>query len=168
MFKTRQGGTPRFLAEPSLLGEADTFGIELLHPWREGRRDNRLGAKGLSNHRWIIGAKIVVVLNPVELVCGWDCNQANVSDTEFRPLIAQFADERVVLTDSAFHGRWGDPANMKACRCGQWNTRILLDADQSLSSQTCLPSRGRLLPRSDRFCPGRFQPTDPVGWTPSR
>lgn len=127
LFKTHQEWTQRSLAEPSLLGVADTFGIELLHPWRESRSDNPLGAKGLSNYRWIIGAKIAVVLNHVGRLCGWDCNQANVSDTEFRPLIAQFANDMVVLTGSAFHGRWGDPANTKVCRRGRWNTHMLVE-----------------------------------------
>lgn len=37
LFKTHRAWTNRFLAEPSLLGIADTYGIELLHPRREGR-----------------------------------------------------------------------------------------------------------------------------------
>src|SRR3990170_7879810 len=35
LFWTRWAWTDRFLAEPSLLGLADTYGIELLHPRRE-------------------------------------------------------------------------------------------------------------------------------------
>jgi len=40
------------------LGAADTFGIELRHPRREARADEPIGAKELSNHRWIVGAKL--------------------------------------------------------------------------------------------------------------
>jgi hypothetical protein len=129
--------TERFLASPSLLGVADTYGIELLHPWRDGRSEKQLGTKGLSNHRWIIGAKLGVVLNHLGLVVAWDCNQANVSDTEFRPLIAQFQDEMVVLTDTAFHGKTGDPANMKICKRGTWNTRMLIETVLSMLTNVC-------------------------------
>jgi hypothetical protein len=37
LFKTYQKYAAQFLAEPSLLGVIDTFGIELIHPVREGR-----------------------------------------------------------------------------------------------------------------------------------
>ena len=57
LLKTHRAWTDRFLAAPSLLGVADTYGLELLHPGREGRSAQPLGAKGLSNHRWIVGAK---------------------------------------------------------------------------------------------------------------
>ena len=50
--------TEYFLAQPSLLGVADTYGIELRHPWREDRADGQSGGKGLSNQRWIGGAKL--------------------------------------------------------------------------------------------------------------
>ena len=36
-----------FLAEPSLIGVADNYGIELLHPRREGRSPKQIGKKGL-------------------------------------------------------------------------------------------------------------------------
>jgi hypothetical protein len=58
-----QDWTQRFLAAPTVLGVADTYGIALVHPWREQRHPFPLGAKGLSNHRWIVGAKLAVVLN---------------------------------------------------------------------------------------------------------
>ena len=51
------------LAQPTTLGVADTFGIELIHPWREDRADGQIGRKGLSNHRWIIGAKLAYLVN---------------------------------------------------------------------------------------------------------
>jgi hypothetical protein len=37
LFKAHQAWTDRFLADPTVLGVADTYGIELLHPYREGR-----------------------------------------------------------------------------------------------------------------------------------
>jgi hypothetical protein len=76
-------------------------------------------------------------VNHVGLVVGWDCNQANVSDTEFRPLVAQFANSMVVLTDSAFHGKQGDPSNMKVCRRGTWNTRMIMETVWSMLTKVC-------------------------------
>jgi hypothetical protein len=63
LLSTHQDWTNCFLAEPSLLGVADSYGIELLHPMREGRSPNQIGKKGKSNHRWIVGGKLAFVLN---------------------------------------------------------------------------------------------------------
>jgi hypothetical protein len=35
----------RFMAKPSLIGLIDSFGIELIHPRREGRSENKSGVK---------------------------------------------------------------------------------------------------------------------------
>jgi hypothetical protein len=129
--------TNRFWAEPSLLGVADTFGIELLHPRREGRTPHQLGNKGLSNQRWLIGAKLGFVLNHLGLFTAWDCNWLSTADQDFRHLIAQFRDEMVVLTDSAFHGKTGNPPNMKPCPRGTWNTRMLIETVLSMLTQVC-------------------------------
>ena len=37
LFKTHTAWTARFLAAPTVLGVADSYGIELIHPMREGR-----------------------------------------------------------------------------------------------------------------------------------
>src|SRR5579883_1561117 len=49
LFAAHQDWTTRFLAEPTVLGVADSYGIELLHPYREQRRPlpGRIGRKGL-------------------------------------------------------------------------------------------------------------------------
>lgn len=137
LLKTHRDWTDRFLAQPSLLGVADTYGIELLHPRREGRSPQPLGNKGLSNWRWIIGAKLGLVLNHLGLVCAWDCNLASIPDQDFRPLVAQFADQMVVLVDTGFHGHAFDPANMKVCKRGAWNTRMLIETVLSMLTTVC-------------------------------
>ena len=137
LFKEYRHWTDRFLAEPSLLGVADTYGIELLHPMREGRSDQQLGTKGISNHRWIVGAKLGFVLNHLGLVAAWDCNLASVCDTEFRGLVSQFTDRMVVLVDTNFHGRTGDPTNMKICKRGTWNTRMMIETVLSMLTGVC-------------------------------
>ncbi len=113
LFAAHANWTELFLAQPTLLGAADTFGIELIHPWREDRAEWQIGRKGLSNHRWIIGAKLAYLVNQYGLIVAWDYAAANAADNVFRELIDDFADKMVVLTDSAFHSKEGDPANQK-------------------------------------------------------
>ena len=49
--RTQQAWTNRFLASPTLLGVIDAYGIELIHPAREGRSPQQIGKKGKSNYR---------------------------------------------------------------------------------------------------------------------
>ena len=58
LFATHAAWTEHCLAQPTTLGVADTYGIELIHPRREDRSEWQIGRKGLSNQRWIIGAKL--------------------------------------------------------------------------------------------------------------
>src|SRR5205823_1949242 len=46
LFKTHTAWTARFLAAPTVLGVADSYGIELIHPMREGRSPAQIGKKG--------------------------------------------------------------------------------------------------------------------------
>jgi hypothetical protein len=137
--------TRRFLAKPTTFGVADSFGIELLHPWRYGRSDKQIGKKGYSNHRWIVGAKFGFVLNQWGLVVDWDTNTANVHDTSFLPLITQFEQKEegvlqsvdmIVLADSNFHSQT-DPANLKICARGEWNQRMLIETVLSMFTGVC-------------------------------
>src|SRR5229473_5778110 len=68
LFVTHHDWTQAFLAAPTVLGVIDTYGIELLHPMREGRSPQQVGRKGLSNHRWIVGGKLCLLLNQWGLV----------------------------------------------------------------------------------------------------
>jgi hypothetical protein len=111
---------------PTVLGVADTYGMELIHPMREGRSPAQIGKKGYSNHRWIVGGKLCFIVNQWGLICAWDCAPANVHDTHVQPLIAQFDGQRIVLTDTGFHAKTGDPGNMQVCPRGTWNTRMLV------------------------------------------
>lgn len=83
LFTTHRHWTARFLAGPTIFGVIDTYGIELIHPIREGRSPRQLGKKGYSNHRWIIGGKWCLLLNQFGLVVAWDCDTANVYDNTF-------------------------------------------------------------------------------------
>jgi len=132
LFATHADWSEACLAEPTLLGVADSYGIELRHPWREDRADQQIGGKTLSNHRWIIGAKLVYVVNQWGLVVGWDYASAEVPDNAFHKLIRDFQDEMVICTDTGFHAEAGDPANMKPCKRGRWNGRMVIETVLSL------------------------------------
>ena len=58
LFNTHRHLTERFMADPTIIGVIDTYGIELIHPRREGRSPQQIGKKGLSNKRWIVGGKL--------------------------------------------------------------------------------------------------------------
>lgn len=149
LLAAHQDWTERFLAEPTVLGVADSYGIELIHPRREGRSDKQIGKKGLSNQRWIVGGKLGFVLNQWGLVSSWMPASANVHDSTFHPLIAQFVREAdvvtneqatvdmIVLTDTGFHAKQGDPLNMKVCPRGSWNVRMLVETVLSMLTNVC-------------------------------
>ena len=84
LLKTHQDWTQVFLAAPTVLGVIDTYGIELIHPMREGHSPQQIGRKGVSNHRWIVGGKLCLLLNQWGLVVAWECATANVADNTFQ------------------------------------------------------------------------------------
>jgi len=100
LFTTHQAWTQVFLAAPTVLGGIDTYGIELIHPIREGRSPQPIGRKGLSNHRWIVGGKLCLLLNQYGLVVAWACATANIADTTFQWLIRQCEERMIVLSDT--------------------------------------------------------------------
>lgn len=61
----KQPYTDLFLASETFFNVTDSFGVEVIHPVREKRSEESqmVSKKGKSNHRWIVGRKINVVLN---------------------------------------------------------------------------------------------------------
>ena len=134
---THSAWTEYFLAQPTTLGVADTYGSELIHPWREDRADLQIGRKGLSNHRWIVGAKLAYLVNQYGLVVAWDYAAANAPDNAFRDLIADFQEPMVVFTDTSCHTAAGDPPNQKVCKRGTWNVRMVVETVLSMLTTIC-------------------------------
>lgn len=135
--RTHQAWTDLFLASPTMLGVIDTYGIEMIHPAREGRTPRQIGRKGKSNYRWIVGGKLCLALNNLGLVVGWDCDTANVHDSHFNPLVERFQDQMVILGDMGFHSAQGDPPNLKLCRRGEWNERMKVETVLSMLTLVC-------------------------------
>jgi len=138
LFATHQDGANRFLAEPTIFGVADSDGVELTHPYREQRhRLTRLGRKGVSNHRWIVGGKLGVVLNKGGLVCAWGADTANVHDSAFHPLVTRFAERMIVSAATTFGRTEGNPSPLKVCPRGAWNDRMLVETTFSMLTLVC-------------------------------
>lgn len=125
------------MAEPTLLGVADSYGIALRHPWREDRADQQIGGKTLSNHRWIVGAKLVYVVNQWGLVVGWDYASAEVPDNALHGVLRDFQDAMVSFTDTGFHATTGDPPNMQPCKRGTWHGRMVVETVLALLTTVC-------------------------------
>ena len=137
LLRTHQGWCQRFLAEPTFFTVVDTYGIELLHPVREGRAQTPLGKKGKSNRRWIVGIKLCWLVNDKGQVVAWDWNTANTHDQHFRPLAHQFDEETITLSDFGFK-KAGEPArNLKFCEHKTWSERMIVETILSLVTRVC-------------------------------
>ncbi|MBF0289100.1 MAG: hypothetical protein HQM14_14880 [SAR324 cluster bacterium] len=115
-----------------IIGVVDTYGVELIHPIREGRSEQQIGKKGIFNHRWIVGCKLCFILNKFGLVVDWDCDTANVHDNTFQYMIEPYIDKMILSGDSGFHSKNGDPENLKICKKGEWNDRMLVETVLSM------------------------------------
>jgi len=137
LFRTHHDWTRIFLAAPTVLGVIDPYGIELLHPMREGRSPQQMGRKGLSNHRWMVGGKRCLLLNQWGLIVGWACATATVADNTFQGLIRQGEAQMLVLSDTGFHAAEGDPTNLTLCQRGAWEDRLLVETVLSMLTLVC-------------------------------
>jgi len=123
--------TDEFLAEPSFFTVADTYGIELIHPRREGRSNAQVGKKGKSNGRWIVGIKLGWLINKDGQVVTWQWDTANVHDREFRDMALAYKSSTIVLCDFGFREKDAPQENMKYCEKGTWNERFTIETDLS-------------------------------------
>ncbi|GJQ53430.1 MAG: hypothetical protein HKUEN02_22770 [Anaerolineaceae bacterium] len=105
----------QFLATPTFFTVIDTYGIELLHPVREGRSQTPLGKKGKSNRRWIVGVKLCWLVNDKGQVVAWDWNTANTHDQQFRSVAHQFDQQTITLCDFGFKKVDEAARNLKFC-----------------------------------------------------
>jgi len=138
LFNSHRHWTERFMAEPTLIGVVDSYGIELLHPRREGRSNKQIGRKGLSNKRWIVGGKLCLLLNNIGQVVGWDVDTANVYDgSAFQHLVDGVADEMVVFADPHFEKKEWRPTNLKICPARTWNERMMIETVLSMLTLVC-------------------------------
>ena len=135
--KTHHDWPQAFLAAPTVLGVIDTSGIEVIHPLRAGRSPQQSGRKGLSNHRWIVGGKLCLLLNQWGLIVGWACATAHAADHTVPWLMQQGDGRMIVLSDTGFHAAEGDPSTLTLCPRGAWEDRMLVETGLSMLTLVC-------------------------------
>ena len=144
LFKSHQQYAARFLADPTILGVIDSYGVEFIHPIREGRSDKQLGKKGISNHRWIVGGKLCYVLNQFGQIVSWACDTANVYDgSAFQNLVDDLQERMIVFADMAFEKVDWHPDNLCLCKKGEWNVPMLVETVLSMLTYICDFKRSR-------------------------
>jgi hypothetical protein len=92
------------------------YGSERMHPIRAGRSPQQMGRNGLSNHRWIVGGKLCLLLKQWGVGVGWACATAHIAANTFQWLIQQVDGRMIVLSDTAFH-REGAPGHLHHASC---------------------------------------------------
>ena len=138
LFNSHRHLTDIFMATPSLIGVIDTYGIELIHPRREGRSERQIGKKGISNQRWIVGGKLCILVNHLGLIVDWDCDTANVYDgSQFQHIVEGVSDQMVVFADEGFTKVDWFPDNLRICKRGQWNDRMVIETILSMLTRVC-------------------------------
>ena len=138
LFNSHRKWTERFLADPSMIGIIDSYGIELIHPIREGRSPRQIGRKGKSNWRWIVGVKFCYLINHLGLIVDWDVATAQVYDgSQFQGLVDGVKDEMVVFGDVGFDKVDWHPQNLRLCKRGEWNSRMLVETILSMLTTIC-------------------------------
>jgi hypothetical protein len=120
-----------FLAEPTFFTVVDTYGIELIHPRREGRSAQQIGKKGKSNGRWIVGVKLAWLITDRGEVVDWAYLPANEADNAFRPLATGYDGETIALSDLGFREKDAPQHNLKYCERGSWNERFTIETNLS-------------------------------------
>ena len=120
-----------FLAEATFFTVVDTYGIELIHPRREGRSPQQIGRKGKSNGRSLVGIKLAWLINDQGEVVDWSWLPANEHDNAFRPLASGYDGKTIALADQGFREKDAPPSNIKLCERGTWNERFTIETNLS-------------------------------------
>jgi hypothetical protein len=134
---TQECHTDRLLAQPSTLNVVDSYPIELLFPIRQGRSKRQFGTKGKDKGRWSVGVKLCWILNTYGQVCGWDWDKMNCPDQTFLSFFEQYDGQAIMLADWGFRCADGVPSNVKLCKKGTWNDRMVVETSFSLLTVVC-------------------------------
>ncbi len=127
----------KLLGSKMFYGILDSFGIEIIHPIREGRSEQSksVSKKGKSNHRWIVGRKVTITINQKYQIVKLNDTTANECDNTLGDEHADAAD--ITLTDQGFKKKEGTPESFKICKKGQWNERMAVETLFSLWTRIC-------------------------------
>jgi len=129
--------TDALMEQPSVLNVVDSYPIELIFPIRAGRSKQQFGAKSRDKGRWSVGVKLCWVLNSFGQVCGWIWDKMNCADNTFLDFFEEYDGEAILLTDWGFRCADGVPENIKVCKKGTWNDRMVVETSFSLLTVIC-------------------------------
>lgn len=72
------------------------------------------------------------------LDCGLGCDTANGYDgAAFQHLVDDVADEMVVFADMSFEKKDWQPTNLRLCKRGEWNVRMVVETVLSVLTYIC-------------------------------
>jgi hypothetical protein len=78
------------------------------------------------------------------LIVNWTCDTANVYDgAAFQNLVDDLADDMVIFSDMAFAKQDWYPTNLRLCKKGEWNVRMLVETVLSMLTYICDFKRSR-------------------------
>jgi hypothetical protein len=137
VLKEYQDRCDHLLVVPSFFTVADSFPIELIFPIRAGRSNQQIGKKNKDKGRWSIGIKLCWVLNEVGQVVSWTWATMNRPDQDFNLLIETLDGQTITLADLGFRCADGMPGNLKLCRKGTWNERMMVETSFSMITVVC-------------------------------
>jgi hypothetical protein len=135
--RIQQQHTDLLMAQPSVLNVVDSFPIELIFPIREGRSDQQFGQKSKDKGRWSVGVKLCWILNTFGQVCGWIWDTMNCPDNDFLDFFEAYDGEAILLADWGFRCADGVPDNVKLCKKGTWNDRMVVETSFSMITVVC-------------------------------
>lgn len=146
--------TDHFLVEPEAESIIDSFGVELIHPIREGRSQKQIGEKGQSNHRWIVGVKMCWLVTPKGQVIDWGWDSAEIHDQNFRDIGDTWQDKTQVLADNGFRLKGRKDPHWTFCQRGERNDRMIVE--RVFSVLTVVNHLKKVFHRSERHLHARF------------
>ena len=123
-----------FLKCPTIMNIADSYSVELIHPTRYNRKKqlNSFIRKGFSNNRWMVGRKIGIVINSSFEIVHYNTDLAGGTDKTFNKDFSNI--NGIILADTGYNDKDKSqiPKNLKICKKGTWNDRMLIESLFSL------------------------------------
>lgn len=146
--------TDALMGQPSVLNVVDSYPIELIFPIRAGRSKEQFGTKSRDKGRWSVGIKLCWILNSFGQVCGWIWDKMNYADKNFLDFFAEYDQQAIVLADWGFRRAGGVPDNVKVCKKGTWNDRMVVETSFSLLTVVC--NAKKIYHRSEAYIEARL------------
>jgi hypothetical protein len=146
--------TTKFLVEPEAESIIDSYGVELIHPVREGRSQAQIGQKGKSNRRWIVGVKLCWLVTPKGQVIDWGWDSAEIHDQNFRDIGLGWREETTILSDNGFRQSGRSDPQWVICQRGERNDRMIVE--RVFSVLTVVNHLKKLFHRTEQHLHARF------------